>query len=331
MSTSRTAILWPLIALAALLVFNAVASPGFFHLEWKDGRLYGTLVDICNQGARVPMLLALGMTLVIATGGIDLSVGSLMAVSGAVVATQVNGGTSLPGAIAGALLLTTGLGLVNGLLIAKVRLQPIIATLVMMVAGRGLAMLLTNSQMVPFSHDGLKWLANGALFGLPFPVTLVAAAALLTTLVLRRTAFGLFIEATGDNETASRLSGIRTDGIRMLVYAFSGLCAGLSGVLEASNIAAADPARIGDTRELDAIFAVVAGGTALAGGRFSLAGSIVGALLLQTLTLTLYNQNVPPAVAPVPKAVVILLVCLLHSPRLREQLGRFRTRSATHS
>jgi simple sugar transport system permease protein len=96
----------------------------------------------------------------------------------------------------------------------------------------------------------------------------------------------------------------------------------LSGVLEASNISAADPARIGDTRELDAIFAVVAGGTALTGGRFSLAGSVVGALLLQTLTLTLYNQNVPPAVAPVPKALVILAVCLLHSPRLRARFSR---------
>lgn len=328
MSPVRSPLFWPLAALALLLAFNAVASPGFFHLEWKDGRLFGTLVDIFNQSARVPMLLSLGMTLVIATGGVDLSVGSLMAVSGAVAAMQVNAGAGLPAAVASALGLTVLLGLVNGVLIAKVRLQPIIATLVMMVAGRGLAMLLTKSQMVPFRHEGLAWLANGAVLGLPVPVLLVPAAAVLTGLFLRRTACGLFIEATGDNGTASRLSGIQTGGVRLLVYAFSGLCAGLSGILEASNIAAADPARIGDTRELDAIFAVVAGGTALAGGRFSLAGSIAGALLLQTLTLTLYNQNVPPAVAPVPKAIVILLVCLLHSPRLRDHFNRLRARNA---
>jgi simple sugar transport system permease protein len=327
MNLFRSTVIWPLAALAALLLFNAAASPGFFQLEWKDGRLFGTLVDIVNQSARVPMLLALGMTLVIATGGVDLSVGSLMAVSGAVAAMQVNRGAPLVSAVGLALLATTVLGLLNGVLVAKVRLQPIIATLVTMVAGRGLAMLLTGSQMVPFQHKGLQWLANGAMLGLPVPVLLVPLLAVLAGLALRRTAAALFVEATGDNETASRFAGIRTDSVRMAVYVFSGFCAGLSGILEASNIAAADPARIGDTRELDAIFAVVAGGTALAGGRFSLAGSIVGALLLQTLTLTLYNQNVPPAVAPVPKAIVILAVCLLHSPRVRAALAR-RTANA---
>lgn len=327
MNLFRSTVIWPLAALAALLLFNAAASPGFFQLAWKDGRLFGTLVDIVNQSARVPMLLALGMTLVIATGGVDLSVGSLMAVSGAVAAVQVNRGAPLAAAVGLALLATAALGLLNGLLVAKVRLQPIIATLVTMVAGRGLAMLLTGSQMVPFQHKGLQWLANGALLGLPVPVLLVPLLAVLAGFALRRTAAALFLEATGDNETASRFAGIRTDAVRMAVYVFSGFCAGLSGILEASNIAAADPARIGDTRELDAIFAVVAGGTALAGGRFSLAGSIAGALLLQTLTLTLYNQNVPPAVAPVPKAIVILAVCLLHSPRVRAALAR-RTASA---
>ena len=322
MNPSRSTVLWPLLALAALLAFNAAASPGFFQLEWKDGRLFGTLVDIFNQGARVPMLLALGMTLVIATGGVDLSVGSLMAVSGAVAATQVNAGAPVAQAVAAGLLLATALGLVNGLLIARVGLQPIIATLVMMVAGRGLAMLLTDSQMVPFQNRSLTWLANGSLAGLPVPVFIVLILAGITGWALRHSAAGLFIEATGDNEQASRLAGIRTGGVRIAVYAFSGFCAGLSGVLEASNISAADPARIGDTRELDAIFAVVAGGTALTGGRFSLAGSVAGALLLQTLTLTLYNQNVPPAVAPVPKALVILAVCLLHSPRLRARFSR---------
>ena len=328
MNPTRSSLLWPLAALAALLLFNAVASPGFFHLEWKDGRLYGTLVDILNQGARVPMLLAIGMTLVIATGGVDLSVGSLMAVSGAVAAMQVNAGASPVQAAALALLLVAFLGAVNGFMVTRVRLQPIIATLVMMVAARGLAMLLTGSQMVPFREGALTWLAGGALLGLPIPVWLALGAAALAGLVLRRTACGLFIEATGDNGTAARLAGVRTDAVRLGAYAMSGFCAGLSGLLEAGNIAAADPARIGDTRELDAIFAVVAGGTALAGGRFSLAGSLVGALLLQTLTLTLYNRNVPPAVAPVPKALVILVVCLLHSPRLRERLARLRRPAA---
>jgi simple sugar transport system permease protein len=146
---------------------------------------------------------------------------------------------------------------------------------------------------------------------------LVAALFVVTHIAVRRTAAGLFIEAAGDNETASRFAGLSAARVKALTYVFSGLCAGLTGVLTAANIRAADANRAGENAELDAIFAVVVGGTALTGGRFSILGSFLGAVLIQTLAQTMYYRGVPPAVAPVPKALLIIAVSLLQSERLR--------------
>jgi simple sugar transport system permease protein len=287
----------------------------------QDGHLYGTLVDVLNQGAKV-MLLALGMTLVIGTGGVDLSVGSVMAITGALAALLVTT-TALPFVAVLALCVLAGaaLGAWNGLLVTRLRIQPIIATLILMVVGRGIAMLLTDGQIVTFEHPAFVFFGNGHFLGLPFTVTIVALVFAATALLTRRTAIGLFIEAAGDNETASRFCGAPVRLVKVLVYAFSGVCAALAGLIATSNIKAADSSRVGELMELDAIFAVLVGGTALTGGRFTLVGSIVGALLIQTLTTTMYNLGMPPAIAPVPKAVVILLACLLQSPVFRAQLG----------
>jgi galactofuranose transport system permease protein len=312
-----SSLLWPILGLGTLLLFNAIFSPGFFRLEILDGRLYGTLVDVLNQGSKV-MLLAIGMTLVIATGGVDLSVGSVMAVAGAVSATLVTQ-TEIP--FLAIVPMTLGLaalaGSSNGLLVAYAGIQPIVATLILMVAGRGIAMLITGGQIVTFEHKPFVFLGNGHFLGLPFTVMIVTLVFAFTWAITRKTAVGLFVEAVGDNETASRFSGINTRLVKMVVYAFSGMCAGVAGLIATSNIKAADSSRVGEMMELDAIFAVVVGGTALTGGRFSLAGSIIGALLIQTLTITMYNVGVPPAVAPVPKALVIVAVCLLQSARFR--------------
>jgi simple sugar transport system permease protein len=268
------------------------------------------------------MLLALGMTLVIGTGGVDLSVGSVMAITGALAALLVTT-TALPFVAVLALCVLAGaaLGAWNGLLVTRLRIQPIIATLILMVVGRGIAMLLTNGQIVTFEHPAFVFFGNGHFLGLPFTVTIVALVFAATALLTRRTAIGLFIEAAGDNETASRFCGAPVRLVKVLVYAFSGVCAALAGLIATSNIKAADSSRVGELMELDAIFAVLVGGTALTGGRFTLVGSIVGALLIQTLTTTMYNLGMPPAIAPVPKAVVILLACLLQSPVFRAQLG----------
>jgi simple sugar transport system permease protein len=314
-------LLWPVLSLAALLVFNLAFQPTFFRVVIQDGHLYGTLVDVLNQGGKV-MLLALGMTLVIGTGGVDLSVGSVMAITGALAALLVTT-TALPFVAVLALCVLAGaaLGAWNGLLVTRLRIQPIIATLILMVVGRGIAMLLTDGQIVTFEHPAFVFFGNGHFLGLPFTVTIVALVFAATALLTRRTAIGLFIEAAGDNETASRFCGAPVRLVKVLVYAFSGVCAALAGLIATSNIKAADSSRVGELMELDAIFAVLVGGTALTGGRFTLVGSIVGALLIQTLTTTMYNLGMPPAIAPVPKAVVILLACLLQSPVFRAQLG----------
>lgn len=316
---------WPALGLVLLIGVNAALDPGFLSLRIVDGHLYGTPVDIVNQGSRI-MLLALGMTLVIATGGVDLSVGSVVAISGAVCAQLLSAGAPLPVVMTAAVGAGMLVGLANGILIARFGVQPIVATLIMMVAGRGVAQLITDGQVLPIRSRAFEFLANGFVLTLPFAAVMVAGLYLATHLFLRRTAAGLFIEAVGDNATAGRFVGLPALRIKAGVYVFSGACAGLCGVLAASHIQAADSYRAGEMMELDAIFAVVIGGTALTGGRFYLAGALVGALLLQTLTLSMYYLGIPPAVAPVPKAILIVAVALLHAERVRTRLQRWRRR-----
>jgi ribose/xylose/arabinose/galactoside ABC-type transport system permease subunit len=316
-----SSLLWPVVGLALLLIFNALFTPNFFHLEVRDGRLYGTLIDILNHGSKV-MLLALGMAVVIATGGVDLSVGAVMAIAGAVAAQLINkAGMPFPVVIAGALGVAMLAGCWNGLLVGLFDVQPIVATLILMVAGRGVAQLITDGQIITFTDERLTYIGNGSLFGLPFPVILSLGMLAVTALLTRKTAVGLFIESVGDNQTASTYAGVRAGRVKFLVYAFAGLCAGLAGLVEASNIKCADANHAGLFLELDAILAVVVGGTPLTGGRFYLGGAIVGGLFIQTLTTTMYMRNVSADVAPVPKALVILIVCLLQSPVLRKKMA----------
>jgi simple sugar transport system permease protein len=216
----------------------------------------------------------------------------------------------------------------NGTLIAVVGLQPIVATLILMVAGRGIAQLITGGQIVTFTDERLSFIGNGHLLGLPFPVIMALAMFGLTALLTRKTALGLFVESVGDNETASRYVGLDSGRIKLLTYVFSGFCAGLAGLAAAANIRGADANNVGLFLELDAILAVVIGGTALTGGRFSLVGSMLGALFIQTLTTTMYMQNVSAEVAPLPKAIVIIAVCLLQSEAFRQTMSsRFQRRS----
>ncbi len=321
----RSPLLWPLAGFVALLLLNAVFNPAFLKITLLDGHLYGVPVDILVQGSRT-MLVALGMTLVIATGGIDLSVGSVVAIAGAVCAVLLQGGHGLALTLAAAVGAGVLAGSANGLLVARLGVQPIVATLILMVAGRGVAQLLVDGQVIIIASAPFEFLANGFVLGLPFAPLLVAAAYVSAHLLLRRTALGLFVEAVGDNEQASRFAGLAAARIKTLAYVFCGACAGGAGILTAANIRAADAYRAGENMELDAIFAVVVGGTALTGGRFLILGTAIGALLIQTLTTTMYNLGVPPAVAPVPKALLIIGVALLQSERttrwLRGLAGR---------
>jgi simple sugar transport system permease protein len=274
------------------------------------------------------MIVAIGMTLVIAAKGVDLSVGAVLAISGAVAAIMVSKGEPSFGAVLGASLgLALGLGLWNGFLVAYLGIQPIVATLVLMVSGRGIAQLLTDGQIVIFSNARLEGFASGTLLYVPFSLTLVAVAATTAAFLTRGTALGLFLEATGANERAARHSGIDTRTIRLFAYGFAGLCAGLAGLIVVAETRAADANNAGLYLELDAILAVVLGGTSLNGGRFTFVGSLLGALFIQALTTTILASGVSVEWTLVVKATAVFVVCLFQSPGFQSRALAWRGRT----
>lgn len=301
------------VALLAVLLFNWVLFPGFFSVEWKDGRFFGSLIDVLNRGAPVAIL-AVGMTAVIATKGVDLSVGAVMAIAGAVAASMVEAGQpvwlAVPAALAAGLLC----GLWNGVLVAVLDIQPIIATLVIMVAGRGVAQLITQGFIVTFTDPALIFIGTGSALGLPMPVWIAAALLLLATLAVRRSALGLLIEAVGVNRSAARFAGIQAALLLLVVYIFSGLCAAIAGVIVAADIHGADANNAGLWLELDAILAVVIGGTSLLGGRFSIPMSVLGAMIIQAMNTGILVSGFPPEFNLIVKAGMIIAILILQSP-----------------
>lgn len=307
-------------ALAVILLMISIAFPGFFRLEMQGGRLYGSLVDILNRGAPVA-LLAIGMTVVIAARGIDLSVGAVMAICGAVAAACITSGHSL--AVTLLVTLATGVlcGLWNGVLVAVLDIQPIIATLVLMVAGRGIAQLITEGAILTFNHPGLIFIGSGSFLGLPMPVVIWLGFGIAVALLVRRTALGMLIEALGINRRASRLSGVSTGVLLMAAYVLSGLCAAIAGIIAAADIRGADANNAGLWLELDAILAVVVGGTSLLGGRFSIAASLLGALIIQAINTGILLSGFPPEFNLIIKAAIIVFILVIQSPRARSALA----------
>jgi len=311
---------WPVAALALILLANLWLSPEFFVLELRDGRLYGSLIDVLNRAAPVA-LLAIGMSLVIATGGIDLSVGAVIAISGAVCANLLAAGVDAVGLVV-LVGLAAGLvaGCINGGLVGYLGVQPIVATLVLMVAGRGIAQLINAGQIVTFHHDAFAFIGVGSLLGLPVPVLVLLATLAGVQLLVRASALGLFIEAVGLNPRASRYVGIDGRLVRLVVFTICGLCAALAGIIITADIQGADANNAGLWLELDAILAVVIGGASLSGGRFSLPMAVVGALVIQALSTTVVMSGVPPTYNLLIKSLVIVAVLLLQSPAFRQQL-----------
>jgi len=317
---------WPLAALLLLLVANGLFNPGFLALQWRDGHLYGNLIDIANRAAPLA-LVSLGMTLVIAVRGLDISVGAVLAIAATVAAwtlARFDGADAglLPlfAAIGAALCVASLCGLWNGLLVVKAGMQPIVATLILMVAGRGLAQLLSDGQILTIYYEPYAFLGKGFLLGLPFALYVLAAVFIVLQLLLNRTALGLFVRAIGENPLASHVAGVRARSITPALYVFCGFSAGIAGLLVSSNVSSADANNAGQLFELDAILAVALGGGSLAGGRFSLAGSLFGALIIQTLTTTIYSLGIAPQVTLVVKAALVIAVLLLQAPRFRAQM-----------
>lgn len=313
-----------LIALLVVLLLNFSFFPQFLNVIVQNDRLYGSLIDVLNRGAPVA-LLAIGMTLVIATKGIDLSVGAVIAICGAVSASSIVEGNSL----AYTLVLTMVIGLLcgawNGFLVAILNIQPIIATLVLMVAGRGIAQLITEGVILTFNDDGLIFLGSGSFAFLPMPVIIWLIAGLLVILLVRRTALGMLIEAVGINRRASTLSGVQTPVLLMAVYMLSGLCASIAGIIVAADIKGADANNAGLWLELDAILAVVVGGNSLLGGRFSIIGSLIGAMIIQAVNTGILLSGFPPEFNLIIKAVIIIVILVIQSPAMQSLAG-FLTR-----
>ncbi len=336
---------WPLAALALILIFDAIFAPTFFRIGILDGHLYGNLIDVLNDGAPLA-LVAIGMTLVIATGGVDLSVGAVIAISAAMGAVLINPAlgnklitndiltrdatnTPLGIIILANIAAGTLCGLWNGLLVAKAKIQPMVATLILMVAGRGIAQLITNGQIMTIYYTPYFWFGNGFILGLPVSIYIVAIVFLLAWVIVRKTSIGMFVESVGINPKSTHYSGINDQNIKLFAYTFCGFCGAIAGLILSSYVKSADANNIGLFYELDAILAVVIGGTLMAGGRFSLLASVIGALVIWTFTLTMYTVGVPADALKAAKAVLVLVVILLYSDQVRGLLNRFSERKGT--
>lgn len=314
-------------ALALMLLVNWLIFPSFFDMALVNGRLTGSLIDVLNRAAPVA-LLALGMAAVIATRGIDLSVGAVMAIAGAVAASSVEAGHPWYMALLFALAAGLAGGLWNGLLVAGLSIQPIVATLVLMVAGRGIAQLVTSGRIATFTDPQLAALGSGTFLTIPLPILIVAAVAAALIALARGTALGLFIEAIGTNPRASHLSGIRTRGLVLAVYACSGLTAALAGVIVAADIRGADANNAGLWLELDAILAVILGGASLLGGRLSFALAVVGALTLQALKTGILLAGFPPQFNLIAMAFVVTALLIFQAPAVQDHWQRRALRRA---
>ncbi|MDQ3042009.1 MAG: ABC transporter permease [Acidobacteriota bacterium] len=295
-----------LAALVLLLAANIVFTPNFADFD----NFRNILVQVAPT-----MLVAVGMTFVIATGGIDLSVGSIMAIASATAAVSLDYGAGA--AILLALFTAAAIGAFNGFLISNFKIQPIIITLALLIAGRGIAQVISNGgQLIPFSNASFEYLGQGIITGIPFQIILLILVVALAIFVLRATIFGRYIIAVGGNEEAARLSGVRVNRTKILVYAMSGLLAGLAGLIYTARLGASDASKVGDGIELDAIAATVVGGTALTGGRATIIGTVIGALIMQIITTSFNMNGIKFSYSLVIKAAIILLAVYIQRPKI---------------
>lgn len=312
----------PILCLVIVLLVNVITTPSFFKISMNNGVLYGYVIDVINRASEL-VILAVGMTLVTAaSGGQDISVGAVMAVAAAVCCQILSGGEVSVNAFANPLILavlaalaaSVLCGAFNGLLVSRFHIQPMVATLILYTAGRGIAQLVTGGQ-ITYIRVG-TYQAIGGYIGkcpVPTPVFLAVITVIIVYLLLKYTALGLYIECVGINGKASRLVGLNSTNIKFLTYVICGLLAGVAGIAASGRIYSADANNIGLNLEMDAILAVALGGNSLGGGKFSLMGSVIGAYTIQALTTTLYAMNVKADQLPVYKAIVVIIIVVLQS------------------
>jgi ribose/xylose/arabinose/galactoside ABC-type transport system permease subunit len=303
-----------LIGLLLLILYNVIFTSNFLTTQTLNVNL--------TQVATI-VIVGVGMTLVIATGGIDLSVGALMAISGAL-APLIFLGTIPPlnNPVVGVtlafilpVLVAGAFGLFNGTLVAYFKIQPIIATLVLFIAGRGIAQVVTNGNLQTFTNRGFQYIGLGRPFGIPFQVILMVVIVALAAWVMRRTIFGRYVLAIGGNEAAAKLAGVPVNRIKLAVYGISGILSGIAGLIAIAINSSSDANLVGLDVELDAIAAVAVGGTPLTGGRATVVGTLLGALIIQLIRYTLLVHGIPDAAARVVKAAIILVAVYIQRQR----------------
>ena len=325
----------PIVCLVAVLLLNVIKTPDFFNVSIQNGVLYGYIIDVINRASEL-VILAVGMTLVTAaSGGQDISVGAIMAVAAAVCCQVLSGGevsvteyaSPLILAVVAAILASALCGAFNGFLVAKLNIQPMVATLILYTAGRGIAQLITNGQITYIRVDSYK-MAGGYIgkCPIPTPVFFAVIAVILVAVILKKTALGLYIESVGINGKAARLVGLNSTMIKFLTYVICGVLAGIAGIVASSRIYSADANNIGLNLEMDAILAVALGGNFLGGGKFSLVGSVIGAYTIQALTTTLYAMNVKADQLPVYKAIVVIIIVTLQSEVFKKYIANFKAK-----
>lgn len=304
-----------LVALAALILFNIAVTPNFLNRQ--------TLAVNVSQVSTIAIV-ALGMTLVIASRGIDLSVGAVMAVAGALAPLiflsgfgVANPGAGLALSIVLPLLLAAACGVFNGALVALLGVQPIIATLILFISGRGIALVLTNGNLQTFTNPAFSWLGTGRLFGLPVQGWIALALTVVIALLVRKTIYGRYLLAVGGNEKAAELAGVPVRTVKIVTYMICATLAGLAGLIVVAINSASDAARIGSLMELDAIAAAVVGGAALSGGQAPILGTLVGAVFIQLVGYTLIANGVPDAATLVVTAAIIVVAVYLQDKRSR--------------
>lgn len=335
---TKSNLFWPTIAIFLLLLFNLIFTKGFFRFEIRNGHLFGSIIDIINRGSSL-VIMAIGMTFVVATGGIDISVGSMVAISGAVAASLIGGElviidgvqkyvtlVPLPIALIISLFVAIIFGMWNGTLVSRVGIQPVVATLILLTAGRGIAQLITKGQIITIYYEPYNFIGGGYFLGLPFPVFIAVVVFVISIIAVKKTSLGLFLESAGCNPVASEASGINVKRIIFWCYVFCSFCAGIAGILISSNVKSADGNNAGLFKELDVVLAVALGGNSLNGGRFSIVGSVLGALIVQTIDTTIYSVGVPPQITKIVKALVIIAICLLQSEAIRSKLLSIRAK-----
>ena len=297
-----------LMVLVALVLLMAIIAPNFNRVD--------NLLNIA-RAISINAILAAGMTVVILTGGIDLSVGSTVAVSGVVAVIAAIAGVPAPLAVLLGMAVGALCGLVNGWLTAYLALAPFIVTLGTMTFLRGLAYTITDGQPIVSSSLNFRDLGNGYVGPIPVPVIVMVVVYAVIWFVLERTRYGRHVYAVGGNAEAAKLAGVRVKRVITSVYVLAGACAGLAGVIFAARVISAQPTA-GTGYELDAIAAVVLGGTSLAGGRGRIVGTLIGSIILGVLSTGLILMNVPFFTQLLIMGVVIILAVAIDSLKQRQ-------------